>query len=90
MKHLPFFALLFAPGLIALALVFVPSCTGPMIETPPDWKQQREQTRKSARETVDRFEKFYGDMPVEDWPEERHCQTYTNAKRILAGMDGNP
>ena len=88
MKHLPLVALLFAAALGAITLVVVPSCIGPFFETPPDWKLQRQTLRQSAAETVRKYEVMYGDTPVEEWPEERHRLTYTNAKRILDKMDG--
>jgi hypothetical protein len=90
MKHATLFALAFATALVAVALIVFPSCIGPFFETPADWKTQRETMRRSACETVVRYEKLYGELPVEDWPEERHRQTYRNAKRILVEMDGKP
>jgi hypothetical protein len=86
MRHLPLFALVFAAALIAGALVVVPCCVDPVFDVPPDWKIQREQLRKEARETVARHEALYGDLPVEEWPEERHRLGYRLARRILAEM----
>ena len=90
MKHLPLFALLCVFAIVAVALTVVPSCIGPFFETPPDWERQRATLRQTCRDTVARYEKLYGDTPVEEWPEERQRQTYRNAKRILAEMDGSP
>ena len=90
MKHLPLFALLCVFAIVAVALTVVPSCIGPFFETPPDWERQRATLKRTSTETVARYEAMYGELPVEEWPEERHRQTYRNAKRILGEMDGNP
>ena len=89
MRHATLFALAFVAVLIAVAPAAVPSCIAPLVETPPNWKAQREQTRKSAGESVERLEKRYGDKPVEGW-DERHRQIYRNARRILRAMDPAP
>ena len=90
MKHLPLFALVFAAALVVVALIAVPSCIGLFFEAPPDSEQQRATLKQTCTETVARYEAMYGELPVEEWPEERHRQTYRNAKRILGEMDGNP
>jgi hypothetical protein len=90
MKHLPLFALVFAAALVAVALIAVPSCIGLFSETPPDWEQQRATLKRTSTETVARYEAMYGELPVEEWPSERHRQTHRNAQRILAEMDGDP
>jgi hypothetical protein len=89
MRTLYVLALVLVLALVALAPAFVPSCVAPWVETPPDWKRQREETRKAARESVERLEKQYGDKPFGQW-DERHKQIYTNAERILAEMGGKP
>jgi hypothetical protein len=71
---------------VASALVCLPSHLGPLIEMPPEWKAQRTQLRRAARAIVDRYEKMYGEMPVEEWPEERRREIYRGARRILDEM----
>jgi hypothetical protein len=68
----------------------VPGCLGPYLETPADWKAQRAALRQRAREAVARFEALYGDLPVEDWPEVLHRETYRNAKDILDMLGDEP
>jgi hypothetical protein len=90
MRHAALFALLCAAAaLVVLALVFVPLCLGPLIETPPEWRWQRKTMRQNALDTVKKFEDRHGNKPVEKWPEGDR-QTYSNAKRILAEMEGKP
>jgi hypothetical protein len=89
MRHATLFALAFVAALIAVASAAVPSCIAPLVETPPDWKAQREQTRKEVRESVERLEKRYRDKPVEGW-DGRHKQIYVNATRILGELEGLP
>jgi hypothetical protein len=88
-RHAGLFALLCAAALLALALVFVPSCLGPLMETPAEWRRQRETMRQSALDTVKKFEDRHGNKPVEEWPEGDR-QTYSNAQRILGEMEGKP
>jgi hypothetical protein len=76
-------------ALVALALEFVPSCVGPWVETPGDWKAQREIMRQISRESAERLAKRYGNRPVGEW-DERHRQIYRNAKRILRKLRGMP
>jgi hypothetical protein len=69
MRLAALFALLCAAALVVLALVFVPSCLGPLIETPAHWRWQRQTMRQSALDTVRKFEDRHGNEPVEEWPE---------------------
>ena len=89
MRHATQFALFFVAASIAVALGAVPRCIAPLVETPPDWKVQREQTRKSARESIERLERQYGDASFERW-NERHRQIWRNARRILPEMGVTP
>jgi hypothetical protein len=88
MRTLNVLALPVVPALAILAVLNVPGAIGPWIETPADWKQQREELRKMARETVEKYHRLYGDTPPERWPEERHRLIYRQAKRVLAEMGG--
>jgi hypothetical protein len=89
MKHATLCSLLLAFALVALALEFVLSCLGPWVETPGDWKVQRETMRQISRESAERLAKRYGNRPVGEW-DERHEQIYHNAKRILRELCGRP
>jgi hypothetical protein len=86
MRTLNVLALPVVPALAILAVLNVPGAIEPWIETPADWKQQREELRKMARETVERYHRLYGDTPPEQWPEERHRLIYRRAKRVLEEM----
>ena len=85
MRYVNVLALVIVLALVVVAISTVPSCISHFVETPTDWKQQREHTRKEARDSIERLEKQYGDTPFEQW-EERHRQIYRNAKRILGEM----
>jgi hypothetical protein len=37
---------------------------------------------------ADRYKKVYGELPAEEWPEERHRQVYRIARRILDEKGG--
>jgi hypothetical protein len=83
MRYLLLLALPCASALVAAALVCVPSHLEPLIETQPDWKAQRAQLRRAARAITDRYEKMYGELPIDEWPEERRREIYRGARRIL-------
>ena len=85
MKHLPLFALVCAVLLIALALVSVPGCVGPLVETPPAWRRQRATMRQNALGTAKKLEQRHGDTPVEEWPETDRL-TYMLARKILGDV----
>jgi hypothetical protein len=84
MRHSALLALLCAAALVALALVFVPSCDAPLIHQPLD-SHQHEELRHRARLTVRKFRERHGDTPMSAWPE-LDQQTYRNANRILMEM----
>jgi hypothetical protein len=88
-RHATLFALLCAAAWVVLALVFVPSRLGPLIENPSDWRWQRETMRQNALDTIQKIEGRHGNKPVQEWPEGDR-QTYRNAKRILAEIEGKP
>jgi hypothetical protein len=72
--------------LAMLATLMTPSCVE-MLLRPADDGEQRLTLRKTCQDTLARYHDRYGDLPVEEWPSEGDRQTYTNARRILAGMD---
>ena len=89
MRRLPFCALVLAALLIALALVYVPSCVGPLVETPAEWRHQRRQSVRAAIQTIEKLQDRHGDEPFGQWPEADRL-LWRNACRILAEMDGRP
>jgi hypothetical protein len=87
MRYLLLLALLCVFALVAVALVCVPSYLGPLVEMPPEGKLQRAQLRRAARAIADRYEKMYGELSVEEWPDEQRREIYRGARRILEELD---
>jgi hypothetical protein len=65
------------------------NCVGPLVETPPAWRHQREQSAKAAIRTVEKLQVRHGDTPVGDWAEEDRI-LWNIAGRILGEADGSP
>jgi hypothetical protein len=86
MRYLNAFLLLTFVVLAMLGVLMTPSCVETLLR-PADFGEQRQALRKTCRDTLAKYRARYGDLPVEEWPSERARLTYTNAKRILAGME---
>jgi hypothetical protein len=79
-------------ALLSAVVVLVPGCLAPLVKPWPSGKyrtprESEEGLRKAAQDTVKKFEDQLGEKPVEAWPES-HRVPYTNAKRILADLEG--
>jgi hypothetical protein len=72
--------------LAVLTALMTPSCVETLLR-PADDGEQRQALRKTCLDTLAKYRARYADLPVERWPSERARLTYTNAKRILAGME---
>jgi hypothetical protein len=72
--------------LAVLTTLMTPSCVETILR-PADDGEQRQALRRACQDTLAKYRARYGDLPVEEWPCERARLTYTNAQRILAGME---
>ena len=86
MRSLNAFLLLAFVALAVLTALMTPSWVETLLR-PADDGEQRQALRKTCLDTLAKYQARYGDLPVEQWPSEGAKQTYTNAKRILAGME---
>jgi hypothetical protein len=86
MRYLNAFLLTVFVVLAVLAALMTPSCVESLLQ-PADYGEQRQTLRKICRDTLAKYQARYGDLPVEQWPSEADRQTYTNARRIMAGME---
>jgi hypothetical protein len=86
MRYLNAFLLLAFVVLAMLTALMTPSYVE-MILRPADDGEQLRALRKTCLDTLAKYRARYGDLPVEEWPSEADRLTYTNARRILAGME---
>jgi hypothetical protein len=86
MRTLNAFLLLAFVVLAVLTALMTPSCVETILR-PADDGEQRQALRKTCQDTLAKYRARYADLPVEEWPSERARMTYTNAERILAGME---
>jgi hypothetical protein len=86
MRYLNAFVLLTFVVLAILAVLMTPSYVETLLR-PADDCEQLQALRKTCLDTLAKYQARYGDLPVEQWPSEGDQLTYTNAKRILAGME---
>lgn len=68
-------AFLLSAALVILAITFVPSCLGPLVEIAPTWKirswrEQQDSLRKVAKDSARILRKKNNGKPVEEWCEE--------------------
>lgn len=52
---------------------------------PPPDQRQTESLRRVARDVVERYDRLYGNLPMEEWPEQPRS-TYREAKKTLAEL----
>jgi hypothetical protein len=76
-------ALILIPAAFVATVLTVPSCVEHLMEKPPDWKKEEDMLERNALRTIAKYKEMYGNLPVEEWPEEGHRQTYKNAVRII-------
>jgi len=86
MRTLNAFLLLAFVALAVLTVLMTPSCVETLLR-PADDGEQRQTLYKTCLDTLAKYHARHGDLPVEQWPSEADRLTYTNARRILAGME---
>ena len=86
MRFLNVFLLLAIVVLAVLTARMAPSWVETILR-PADYGEQIWALRKTCLDTLAKYQARYGDLPVEEWPSEGDRLTYTNAQRILAGME---